>query len=227
MNLLISTLFGPWLAWLPSFFFWIVLILAGLRYARYPHLALLPKWLSPSFRRLAWATIGFRIGYAAALTAGQYLVWTQSEFTRSFLSSSISSSLLTPVFARFFGLFSSNVSYFFVYAAGRWWLNVIFSLAIAFAFYGFLRLLERHNPRFFEAEEVHLGLLAALLAGWPGVVILLPLLFGSVVLVSLYRIIALREPYTTLGAPLLLAAAAALLGGQSFLRAIGLGVLWI
>lgn len=227
MHSLFTIIFGPWLFWLPVGFFWAILLLAALRYASSLSLLVPPRWAKWSFRELAWLTAGFRVAYAALLTVGQYLAWSQNELTRSFLTSRVPSGDLPPIFARFFSFFGEHVGYFFIYASGRWWLNIALSIAIAFAFFAFLRVLERHNPRFFNEGEVELGLLVALLVGWPGTVVLLPLLFGSIVLVSLYRMVFLGESYTTLGMPLLLAGAAALFGGHDLVRAIGLGVLLI
>jgi hypothetical protein len=86
----------------------------------------------------------------------------------------------------------------------------------------FLNLLRKYQPRFFEDGEPELGFALALFIGWPKFLVLLPIALLSVVLVSIFRMVVLREAYTTLGWPLVLSAFLNLLYGNSLLILLGL-----
>jgi hypothetical protein len=95
----------------------------------------------------------------------------------------------------------------------------------ALAFYLFLVFLKKYKERFFEEGEVELGFILALTVGWSNFIVFLPLVFLSVILVSIFRKIVFKETYTTLGAPLLLAALLVLLFGRYFIDILGLAAL--
>lgn len=106
-------------------------------------------------------------------------------------------------------------------------MNVLLSIVVAFAFYAFLKALKKHNDRFFHEGETELGLLLALIVGWPNFVVFVPLVFLAVVLVSIFRGIYMKEMYTTLGTPMLLAALITMIFGSYLIGAFGLTVLKI
>lgn len=186
------------LIWLPKIFFGVILILAFLIYGLRKSIGLTKS------RILIISSISFRILYAALLTISQYYTWSQNKFTQLFPS-----------------------SYFFFYSYGRFWLNVLISIAVAFIFYLFLKFLQKHRERFFEQGEAEFGFLSALIVGWPNFVIFLPLVFVSVVLLSIFRRVFLKEFYTTMGIPFLLAALIVLISGNQIVNILGLGVLKI
>lgn len=159
-----------------------------------------------SYKLLVISSVAFHLFYAAFLTLGQYYVWSQSEFTKLLLDSP---------------------GYFFFYSWGRFWINALLAIVLPFIFYLFLRLLKKYQERFFEQGETELGLLSALIVGWPNFVIFVPLVFVLVIIVSIFRRLFLKEFYTTLGIPFLIAALVLLLLGDVLITLFHLGVLRI
>lgn len=160
----------------------------------------------PNYKLLVIILAAARILYAAFLTAAQYYAWLHGALTKLLLDSP---------------------RYFWFYAYGRFWLNAFIAIGVAFAFYLFLKFLKKYQERFFEEGETELGFLAALIVGWPNFVILVPLVFVSVVLISIFRGIFLKEAYTTLGWPFLLATLLTLIWGSWLIPIFRLGVLKI
>lgn len=72
---------------------------------------------------------------------------------------------------------------------------------------------------------MELGFLTALIVGWPNFVIFVPMVFISVIIVSIFRRLFYGETYTTLGIPFLLAALTALLAGSRLIHFFRLEVL--
>jgi hypothetical protein len=151
------------------------------------------------FSRLIWTMAFLRVLYAALATFGQYKIWAD------------------PVFK---GVFFEN-NYFAKYSLSRFWLNVALSFLFAFLFWLFLERLKRHRERFFEEGEVLLGTLAALIVGWPLQPVFVIAVFFSVVIISVFRSVAFKEMYTTLGGPFLLATLICLLFGLFLLHNAG------
>jgi hypothetical protein len=149
---------------------------------------------------LAGATLGFRASYAGLAGYGQYLIWNADKVTKA--------TFLLP-------------AYFWPYIFSRFWLNFLLTILMAGIFFLLLGALRRYRGRFFEEGEVELGGLLALAVGWPISPVFICLVFITVVLVSLVRRAALREAYTTLGLPFLLAAFACLILGSIILHNIG------
>lgn len=200
---MLNFLFGPLLIWVPRVFYGTAFVYGVLWYffRRRPEIA------ERFFRlqRVIWTVVIFRIAYAALASIAQYSTWSGSPFTK----------LLLPP--------HSSIWYFYGYVGLRLWLNVVLSIGVGYLFYRFLKRLKTHNERFFEEGEVELGCLLALTVGWPSIILFVIFTFGAVVLVSLFRMIMLKEQFTTLGAPFLLAAFAALIWGTYLIDALNLG----
>jgi hypothetical protein len=176
------------------------------------------------YRTLAKGVIGFFVAYALIATVVQYTVWNESDFTRILLTVPI-----TDMFDGALGdmLFDNPLGYFLFFSWGRFWLEVVFTFISAALFGLFLRALRRYNDRFFADGEVELGYVLALIVAWPGNVLFVGLTFFTVVFVSLFRMFFLRETYTTLGYPFLLAAIIVLVWQDPLLSLMGLDVLRI
>lgn len=171
--------------WLPRVFFGLVLVFAVWAYDRLRQ-GMKPKWIG--LRGLVIASITFKFVYAALLTVGQYFIWKNNSFTNLLISHS-----------------GGVTGYFATYSWGRFWVEAVGSVVLAMLFWFILKVLQKHNDRFFHPGETELGFIAALIVGWPNLLLFVPLVFLSVVLVSIYRLIFLRESYTTMSWPLLLA----------------------
>ena len=179
-----------------------------------------------SYKFLIWSVLAFKVLYASLETAGQYYVWSGSEFTKLFLDqNAINFNILKEFSGNFFWLFNNKFGYLLFYSWGRFWMEIAVSLVAASAFYLFLRFLKKRKERFFEKEETELGFLLALMVGWSNFIIFLPLVFLSVVLVSIFKKLVFKEAYTTLGAPFLLAALIVLLFGGYIVDILGLTAL--
>lgn len=189
----------PFIKWGQYFFYFVILFIAANK-----RFSWLRYFSSLSYKFLIWSVIGFKFFYASIETFGQYYIWSDNKFTKLLLD---------------------QIGYFIFYSWGRFWLEIVVSLVAALAFYLFLVFLKKYKERFFEEGEVELGFILALTVGWSNFIVFLPLVFLSVILVSIFRKIVFKETYTTLGAPLLLAALLVLLFGRYFIDILGLAAL--
>lgn len=220
---IINFLIGPFAVWIPYIAFWVALILAIIVYVLRNRPEIARKITTYKF--LIIFVIAFKVLYACFLAVGQYYVWASNGATQAFLNSPLSESVPESFVTKLFpGLFQSNLGYFYFYAYGRFFLNVFLAVGIAFAFWAFLRTLKKYNERFFEEGETELGLLAALIVGWPNFLVFIPIVFVSIVVVSIVRGIFFKEAYTTMGAPFLLATFLCLVAGDWLITILNLGV---
>jgi hypothetical protein len=219
-------LLGPFLPWILRVFMGAAFLFGGFLYFKELNSAKvygrepchLLKWLAGSIAV-------FRVVYAIILTAGQYYIWSASMFSKVLLTLPLDQQVPIPSFFMDF-LSRNKLGYFVLYSFGRFWLDVIITLAVAFGFYFILKLLHKYKDRFFVAGETELGLAAALIVGWPNFVIFLPLTFLFVVLLSTWNIFFSETKYTTLGTPLLLASLVAFVCGNYLVDILGLHVLY-
>jgi len=156
------------------------------------------------FLRFAFGVAVFRLLFAGVRTALQYYAWMRTELTRFFLPP------------------HQSVAVLLHYSWTHFWLNAIVSIGAALLFFAVLRALRAHNPRYFAEGEADLGLLLALVVGWPHVVVFVPAVFLSVVVISLIRGIFLREAYTVLGLPFFIGYAIALVSTGYIIAALSL-----
>ena len=208
------------LTWLPKVFFGVIFITTVFLY----YFSALKEKL------LVIISIGFYVFYAAILTISQYYIWSQNKLTQVLLNLSVDFSAIpiSGIF-KFFCKFvdCQKHGYFLFYTYGRFWMNIFISIAVAFGFYLFLKFLKKYKERFFEEGEIELGFLAALISGWPNFVVFLPIVFVSVVLISIFRRIFWKEFYTTLGWPFILSTLLVLIFGNKLIDIFSLGVLRI
>lgn len=218
MNLIVSYVFIPFMNWGQYFFYLIIfLIAANKRFGR------LNYFSNFTYKFLIWLVLGFKVLYALVETFSQYYVWSGSPFTKLFLDQNIANfNIVKDSFGKMAWIFNNRFGYFFFYSWGRFWLEIVVTLIAAAAFYLFLVFLKKHKERFFEEGETELGFLLSLMVGWSNFIVFLPLVFISVVLVSIFRRLVFGEMYTTLGAPFLLAALVVLLAGRYLVDILGL-----
>ncbi|MBI4086146.1 MAG: hypothetical protein HY433_02820 [Candidatus Liptonbacteria bacterium] len=175
------------------------------------------------FRLLA-AAAAFRFFISFFETFLQYYVWKKNPLTEILLVQPLSADVPVPAFIRniFFG---NPRGYFFYYAWGHFFLNVFLSILSAIAFYYFLVFLRKYRARFFGEGEIVLGTLMAFLAGWPNVVLFVPLALILTVVISVVRSIFWNKNYTTLGLPFLVSGFATLAFGKLLIELFHLGAL--
>jgi len=219
------------LIWLPKIFFFGVFAAAVFLYFS-RRKKVISHWSSiVNYQLLIISCVVFRFFYAFLLTASQYYVWSQNKLTQLLLSSPLAQEIpISGIFNKICQLSIVNcqkLGYFLFYSYGRFWLNVLISIGAAFIFYLLLKSLEKYRGRFFEEGETKLGFLAALIVGWPNFAVFLPLVFISVILISIYRRIFLKETYTTLGWPFILAILITLVWGNKLIYLFNFGALKI
>ena len=175
------------------------------------------KWAGAATTIAAAGAVITQIGYAIYMTVAQYYAWQVSPLTKDLLTQPLDAQIgETSAVAWLVRLLHLRAGYFVFYVYGRFWIDVILGIGCAIVFWGILVVLKKYRSRFFDETELQVGLLAAVVVGWPLLVVFVPLVFASVVVVSLVRLIFLKEKYTTLGWPLLIAALATLCVAQAF-----------
>lgn len=198
-----------------------ILTAAVVRFARLPNAG------NISFLTLVAITAGFYVFYATFVTWGQYYTWASSgEYARTFISSSL------PAEAPFPGAiewirpyFDRPTGYFMYYSFGHFWLRPLIAIATAGIFYFFLIFLRRWKSKFFKKEEIELGFLCALLSGWPGITVFIPLVLISMIGTSIVRIAIFKLRVTTIGWSFITSAVLTILFGGEIVSILGLNVL--
>ncbi len=196
---------GPFLVWFPRVFLGVILILSVALYFR-QNLSE-PRAAVKYFKRLAVVTASFYFLYASMETLAQYYVWSRDSFSKLFL----------PPY--------QDLSYFVFYSFGRFWLNAMLAALAALVFYFFLRMLSRHRGGLFKEGEKELGFIMALVSGWPGIVLFIPLVFVITVILAIVRLVIFKLRTTTLGLPFIISAATVLLWGSELITLFHLNVL--
>jgi len=185
-----------------------VLIIFVYIFALYAYVANGAK--TKSFLKIAVAALLFLYPLTAFLeTYGQYIVWSAGGVGKNFLPP------VTPII------------YFLQYSFTHFWLGRLIGIALAIIFYLFSRLLAKRRPWLFLEGETELGFACALIAGWPGFVLFLPLIFITAIPWTIFRQLVLKQERTTLGGAFLLAAGITLVFGGWAIEVLRLGVLRI
>lgn len=215
---------SDWFWGLGDIFLGIVLLLAIGMYAYRESID--AQKLIQRYRLIAKATIWARIFYAGFLTWAQYFVWNQGEITRIFLTLPANDKSL-PMYGFLASLFKWSGGYFTFYSFLRFWLPAIASIAIGYLFLLFLRSLRKYRDRFFEDGEIELGWVLALVVGYPGFIVFLPLVFFLIIPTSIIRMAVLGQHLTTIGYPMILASIPAMIWGPRLMVVLGWSALII
>lgn len=210
-----------------------------------------PAWVKNiSYGWLVAGAVALHLLFGILLTWGQYHAWaTASDFTRSFLALPLSPEVPLPSFVDLFSpifgfgktdiyatlyslehslldlvhpLFEGPHGYFIFYAYGHFFLKIIALFFVTIPFLLFLVVRSRTNPINFMEGDIMLIVLAMLISGWPGVIVLLPLGLISAILLSLVARIVYGALRTPLPPAFLLAAPIALLFAIPILTALHL-----
>lgn len=217
-------LLGPFLSFLPIIVFSAIALGTIIRYINSDGEL---SYSLPSYRTLARSMILFYILYACILTVGQYYVWSQDP-TQTFLNSPIDSSLPIPIVSSIPWFQTNPLGYFVLYSFIRFWIQPLLSIAMAYAFLYFLKILVKYRARFFEEGDVILGFLTALIVGWPAIIVFLIVTFLSVLIISVIRLVRYNEQFTTLGPSFIIGMIVGLFAANTtFIELLGFGVLRI
>lgn len=180
--------------------------------------------LTIPFKKLFIVTVCIRVGYAALLTWGQYRLWESDPLGRLFLNTSLDSAIPIPFVRALPLLFDNRFGYFLFSSWFRFWLSALLAVFVGYLLYRFFRILERYQPRFFYDGEPLLGGALAVLVGWPGVIVYIPLIFMVIAPIALIRRIIFKDEYTAMGIPFIVAGALALIAGHWIIAVLGLDV---
>ena len=171
----------------------------------YPHIIALVMWIIIAlvavaryfkvsvFARASWGwliafTIAFHFGYAGLLTWGQYHVWAApgNDFGKSLLSSPLPTETPLPVLLEWVRPYLARpLGYFAFDVFMRFFLNIVILLCLAGLFALLLKLRARYRPINFAESDISAIVLAVLVSGWPGVIVLIPLGFLCAILISI------------------------------------------
>jgi hypothetical protein len=109
----------------------------------------------------------------------------------------------------------------------RFFLGVLLTIGASVVWYIFLKALQKYRSRLFEEGEVELGLLCAVLVGWPLIVVFIPITLLIFVLIAVARRIVLKKEFTTIAIPLFLALVIVIWAGEIIMKVGVLRVLAI
>ncbi len=169
----------------------------------------------------------FYLFYALILSIGQYYVWSENPISKALIQEQVNIEN-TGIIGKFFNLIIPNsFNYYIYYVFMKFWFEYLLTIGFGFLFVYFLKFLKKHQERFFENGEIELGGLCAILSRWPKSIVFIILVFVSVVLVSIFRLLVFKDKYTTLGYPFILATFITFLIGAYILSITGLDVLKI
>lgn len=151
------------------------------------------------FKKISWGwlvaiAIILNVVYPVLLSWGQYIVWTYTQVTRVFLVAPLASHVPLSWFADDLRPYLEQPhGYFAFYIFNHFFLSVIVLLS-ATAFLSALVLLwSKYSPLNFKKGDILAVTLTFLLAGWPGIIILIPVAFATLILLSLINEIRMKE----------------------------------
>ncbi len=136
-----------------------------------------PVWVKNiSYKKLFFIALGLNILYGIFLTWGQYYVWSMvSDVTRSLLMLPLPEQVpFSPVFEWTRPLFEGNHGYFMFYVFGRFWLNILVSLAVSAVLYFIFKFWKLYRGGFQEKGPLFI-LILMLISGFPGVLVTIAL----------------------------------------------------
>lgn len=161
-------------------------------------------------KKLIIAILFLRIVYSSVLTGLQYATWENNEFSKLFL----------PPY--------QPINYFIKYSFAHFWLGMILGVAAAFLFYFVLKMARKTNH--LEAplpSDSKVGLLGALVVGWPNFIIFIAVALVSAVLFSAYRGIICKKTNIGFFWPVIVSAIITLIFGNYLITFFHLAVLRI
>jgi len=176
-----------------------------------------------SYSNLIFGAVALHLCYAVFLTWGQYHLWaTASDFTRSLLMAPLPSEVPIPAVLEFLRPYlSGTLGYFSYYAFGRFFFNIITLFVVAGVLYGVLKLWNSYKKNF-EAEDLEIFLILMLIAGWPGIMVLVPLGFVAAVLFLVGSTVFFKQNKISLIPVFLFTTPVVLIGGKAILDFLSL-----
>lgn len=176
-----------------------------------------------SYGLLAGIAALLHLLYGILATWGQYIVWGNSEFTKILLLSSLAQEVPFPFLLEWMRPFFSGAhGYFAFYSFQNFFLSTVALLVVTGLFYIFLVTRARYRAHNFREGDIMLILLAMLISGWPGIIVLLPIGLISAVILSIIARIFYGIERIPLAPAFLFSAPVALLLAVRILTALNL-----
>lgn len=195
----------------------VVAVVLMMRYFRVPYVVRVPWWC------LVLLVVVLHFGYVAFITVAQYQVWGSNEFTKDFLMQPLAHDVPLPFLLEWArSWFEGPLGYFSFYVFGRYVLSLVFLFVTAIVLGLLLLLRARHRPLNFKEGDIPALILSALVSGWPGVIVLVPLGFIIALVISALGKILYRVERTYLPPAFLIAALVANIWGVSILKMLNL-----
>lgn len=114
--------------------------------------------------------------HAILLTTLQWRTWSENSFTRLLLELPLPREVPLPILLEYARpLLEQAGGYFAFYSLGRFWTPAILSVLAALIWWGMLRLTRVAKLTVFSEEDTTLALVAALIVGWPRIIVFVPL----------------------------------------------------
>lgn len=130
-----------------------------------------------SYGWLVSLAVAIHFLYGIFATWGQYVTWAKGDdVTHALLSAPLAPEVPFPsLFEWARPFFMGNHGYFAFYSFQHFFLSTIALLVVAGLFFAFLVIRARYYPINFREGDIAMIVLALLIAGWPGAVVLLPI----------------------------------------------------
>lgn len=144
--------------------------------------------------------------HAALLTVLQWRAWSENSFTRLLLELPLPREVPLPILLEYARpLLERAGGYFAFYSFGRFWTPAILAIFAALVWWGMIRLTQIMKPGVFSKEEAMFAFVAALIVGWPRIIIFIPLFAVFALFSALFHAMKGSVP-TSLFSPLAFAA---------------------
>jgi len=156
-----------------------------------------------------WVLIGFRAIYSLVLSALQYYTWKKD-------TGGIGQYFLPP---------SRSIGYFLQYSWTHFFIGAVLSVGTAFIFYFILKAIKKHRAEIFEEGELELGLICALIVGWPSIILFVMLSFLMLLIVSAVKQVFFKDQFATITLPLLISLPIIFIFGQKLIQILHLEAL--
>ena len=187
--------------------------------------ALRPIWVkNVSYKLLIGVAIGLYLLYGTVATFGQYRAWaTSSDISRALLVAPLTPEVPFSAYLEWARpLFELTHGYFAFYSFQHFFLSAIALFIVVGLFLLFLIVRSRTHPINFREGDIMLIVLAMLISGWPGVIVLLPIGLVSAILLSVGARVFYGIERIPLPPAFLLAAPVALIYAVPILTALNL-----
>lgn len=143
-----------------------------------------------SYGWLVMIAVSIHLLYGVVATLGQYVVWNRSEVTRVFLSSKLSPEVPFPSLLEWTRpLLGGAHGYFAFYSFQHFFLSIIVLFFVTGLFVLFFKIYSQYRHLNLKEGDIAIIALSFLIAGWPGVIILVPLGFIFAIFFAMFTLL--------------------------------------